>query len=109
MKPGLLSTLTTYCGLDLTGKRKARKNEFIGTEDGLPHIDCAGCLRGLIVANRLKQHGLEDSAESRWLCGGDTGMSSVTIWCVMMGRTPASVGRRAAVPHDPSDFDRCHR
>ena len=43
-----------------------------------------------------------------WLRNGDTGISSETIWSVMMGRAP---GPRFEPYHplDPSDFGRCYR
>ncbi len=40
-----------------------------------------------------------------WLTNGDTGMSSMTIWSVMMGRK----SNDPSVPWDPSDFGRCYR
>lgn len=40
-----------------------------------------------------------------WLLGGDTGVSSKTICAVMTG----SKMKGPDVPHDPSDFGRCHR
>lgn len=40
-----------------------------------------------------------------WVSGNDTGLSSETIWRVMMGR---EVGR-VSYPHDPDDFGRCAR
>lgn len=40
-----------------------------------------------------------------WRAGPDTGLSSITIWEVMMGRAPTY----PAEPLDPSDFGRCHR
>lgn len=48
-----------------------------------------------------------------WLLGNDTGVSSETILAVMVGNVEAgevdSSGMRFGVPHDPSDFGRCHR
>lgn len=41
----------------------------------------------------------------RWIVGGDTGMSSETIWSVMMG-VPC---RSPSTPLDPDDFGRCWR
>lgn len=41
----------------------------------------------------------------QWIVGRDTGISSRTIWAVMMGVTP----ERPWVPCDPSDFGRCFR
>jgi hypothetical protein len=40
-----------------------------------------------------------------WWRSWDTGESSKTIWRVMMGQRVVP----EAVPHDPSDFGRCHR
>lgn len=43
-----------------------------------------------------------------WLTGGDTGISSLTIYSVMTGECDlTSFGPRP--PSDPSDFGRCHR
>ena len=46
-----------------------------------------------------------------WRRGGDTGLSSLTIWCVLMGYpTSVVMGRRSgSVPYDPADFGRCLR
>src|SRR5690606_32787600 len=41
-----------------------------------------------------------------WIVGYDTGISSRTIWHVMMGTPPPS---RVDIPHDPGDFGRCYR
>lgn len=41
-----------------------------------------------------------------WMLAGDTGISSETILHVMEGTPPPM---RVDVPHDPSDFGRCHR
>ena len=41
----------------------------------------------------------------QWAKGRDTGISSMTIYSVMMG-VPVD---RADVPHDPDDFGRCYR
>jgi hypothetical protein len=46
----------------------------------------------------------------RWLAGGDTGMSSATIWMVMTGETPGRYGRLyPSVPLDADDVGRCVR
>jgi hypothetical protein len=43
-----------------------------------------------------------------WLSNGDTGISSETIWRVMMGRS--TTGRQwDSWPSDPDDFGRCYR
>ena len=42
---------------------------------------------------------------NEWIIGGDTGISSQTIWTVLTG-TPLKGGD---IPHDPSDFGRCYR
>ncbi len=44
-----------------------------------------------------------------WIVGDDTGISSETIWCVMMGVPEARPSSRADPPSDPSDFGRCYR
>lgn len=45
-----------------------------------------------------------------WLLSGDTGISSTTIWSVMMGEKPSGGGGFGpSVPWDPSDFGRCYR
>ncbi len=53
---------------------------------------------------------------NQWILSGDTGVSSRTIWAVMMGETQASLTGAAKisgcyfdVPHDPDDFGRCYR
>lgn len=115
LKPGmLLSELRARCGLPLHGKATIPRGAMLGTEDGICHVDCAGCLRDLIVDLRLKAAGAfvephlgEPKPEDVWLCGGDTGTSSLTIWRVMTGR-PTPGGSRVGIPHDPSDFARCH-
>jgi hypothetical protein len=43
-----------------------------------------------------------------WLSGDDTGISSRTIWSVMMKRQPES-RFDPNVPHDGADFGRCYR
>jgi hypothetical protein len=47
----------------------------------------------------------------QWITGGDTGISSKTIWAVMMDAVdPHGDGfNRYDVPYDPSDFGRCYR
>ena len=46
----------------------------------------------------------------QWIIGGDTGVSSNTIWAVMMGAvTGNEPWYTFNVPHDPSDFGRCYR
>jgi hypothetical protein len=45
------------------------------------------------------------NARLSWIVGEDTGISSRTIWAVMMGVRP----ERANVPIDPADFGRCYR
>ena len=41
----------------------------------------------------------------QWIVSRDTGLSSETIWAVMMG----TQAEWASIPYDPSDFGRCHR
>ena len=42
----------------------------------------------------------------RWIVGEDTGISSKTIWAMMMVGEPPSIDHP---PSDTSDFGRCHR
>ena len=45
-----------------------------------------------------------------WLANGDTGISSKTIWGVMMGRDAGGYEYRGNnIPYDPADFGRCYR
>ena len=47
---------------------------------------------------------------TQWVLGDDTGISSKTIWAVMMDavrKNPRSSDYDT--PHDPSDFGRCYR
>jgi hypothetical protein len=99
----LLSDPLTMCGLPLKSKQLAKHK--LGTEDGIPHVDCVGCLRELVTLLRMEAGDGSESAEARWLAGGDTGTSSKTIWSVMTGY-PVD---RHDVPHDPADFGRCHK
>ena len=46
-----------------------------------------------------------DERVNSWIVGGDTGLSSTTIWAVMLG-LDAAVGNH---PHDPADLGRCLR
>ena len=44
-------------------------------------------------------------AAIEWIAGDDTGLSSKTIWCVMMG-VPCG---QPSIPYDDGDFGRCYR
>lgn len=45
-----------------------------------------------------------------WAVGGDTGISSLTIWSVMTGIPSATAKRNGhSEPLDPDDFGRCWR
>jgi len=47
---------------------------------------------------------------NEWIIGYDTGISSKTIWAVMMGALGANPGPfDFDVPYDPADFGRCYR
>lgn len=50
----------------------------------------------------------------QWITRGEVGISSKTIWAVLMGieTEPQPVDHycgRYGVPHDPADFDRCYK
>ena len=104
--PAPISDLRTRCGLStIEGEGGVAKGDMLGFESGINEVDCAGCLRDLIVELRVKAFGNDDSPAVRWFCGGDTGISSQTIWSVMTGYRVERVGH----PSDPSDFGRCYR
>lgn len=54
-----------------------------------------------------------DAAENEyvaWVAGGDTGISSLTIWSVLSGMFSDTAARFGHwPPSDPSDFGRCYR
>lgn len=108
VKPGVGSfDLPLRCGLAAS---RAPKRDRLGSEDGIDFIDCAGCLRDLIIDMRRADLGpVGETPEGRWLAGGDTGISSKTIWSVMTGRRIGDRHWRPDVPRDPDDFGRCHR
>jgi hypothetical protein len=108
LKPRCPATdLRLRCGLLAIEAR----GDLLGSEDGLCHVTCAGCLRDLLIDMRLALYGLGDSPAARWLAGGDAGVSSKTIWAVMTGYPIPNEPRLRAAdpPQDPSDFGRCHR
>ena len=50
------------------------------------------------------------SKEILWAINGDTGLSSLTIWGVMMGvKIPTDHVWRYSPPRDTSDFGRCYK
>lgn len=70
-------------------------------------MKCSNC------GSKQVMHGLlprptEQGDAIGWLSNGDTGVSSETIWFVMMGR-PADPRFTPDTPRDPSDFGRCYR
>jgi hypothetical protein len=105
LKPGtLVVEMRLRCGLIA-----ADTEGYLGSEDDIGGVDCAGCLRDLIVDMRCDALGpMGSTPEGRWLAGGDTGTSSLTIWSVMTGQ-PMPKGRCPGIPRDPADFGRCHR
>ena len=50
---------------------------------------------------------------NEWILGSDTGVSSKTIWAVMVGviikETQCGSENGYDIPHDPDDFGRCYR
>lgn len=54
----------------------------------------------------------KDTAEGdalAWIANGDTGISSQTIWAVLMGRQADPRHAYDNTPRDPDDFGRCYR
>lgn len=68
---------------------------------------CPRCGSKPIFMGKLPRETREGDAIA-WLGNGDIGVSSATIWTVMMGRK-ASPRWGHDVPHDPADFGRCYR
>lgn len=51
-----------------------------------------------------------DRRANEWIVSNDTGISSKTIWAVMMNAVPDQPHwTQFGVPHDGSDFGRCYR
>lgn len=65
---------------------------------------CPMCGAKKVLCGQLPKNTTEGDAQA-WLNNGDTGISSETIWRVLMGETP----KRASIPWDPADFGRCYR
>lgn len=70
----------------------------------LGRAPCPMCGWKHIFVGPLQKATVEGDAHA-WLNSGDTGISSETIWRVLMGETP----QRASIPWDPDDFGRCYR
>lgn len=113
--PAPIDDMRTRCNLRFAteGEGRVAKGDMIGANDSINAIDCLECLRETIVELRMKAFGDDDSPAIRWFCGGDTGISSQTIWSVMMMGNLAHDGRyrveRVGHPLDPADFGRCYR
>lgn len=55
---------------------------------------------------------LGEMTPEQWITEGETGVSSKTIWAVMMGVVTEKTqcdDRHYDTPHDPDDFKRCHK
>lgn len=79
-----------------------------------PHPEgdtCAACGKRGHAIDDCPTRNVHAMTPEAWLAGTDTGLSSKTIWCVMMGRRDfGPMGRWGPnVPLDPDDFGRCHR
>jgi hypothetical protein len=68
---------------------------------------CCGKKANVVMGAKPKVTPTDDPFA--WLTGGDTGISSLTIWQVMTGRPVTDPGFHPDVPHDPADFGRCYR
>ena len=94
------------CGL---AAAMAPDTDTVSSDNAAVDVDCVACMRDLIADLHLNVAGGEhDSPADTWAAGGDTGISSLTIWSVMTG-CPMPRGLLADVPYDPADFGRCHR
>jgi hypothetical protein len=81
-----------------------------------PHADgdvCPHCARGghTELACPTIQPSAYRGDPHVWLSGTDTGLSSLTLWAVMMARPIGELtdGRGPSAPLDAADFGRCHR
>ncbi len=57
----------------------------------------------------IKPRQVEQGQAFAWLTSGDTGISSKTIWSVLMPHKINEWYWHPDVPQDPSDFGRCYR
>jgi hypothetical protein len=74
----------------------------------LGKLPCAACGSKKVFLGKQPKP-TNDGDAVGWLLNGDTGISSQTIWSVMMGKRINQSHWYADVPHDPSDFGRCYR
>lgn len=65
----------------------------------------------LTTATRERKSAMDDltTRACNWIAGRDIGISSKTIWAVMMGVESGSGPLGSDVPHDSDDFGRCYR
>lgn len=70
-------------------------------------LPCAKCGSKKHLRVGPKPKPTADGDAIGWLSNGDTGISSETIWSVMMGRPVKE--RHWNMPRDPDDFGRCYR
>lgn len=71
-------------------------------------LPCIACGSKNVLMGPLPKE-TRDGDAIGWLINGDTGISSETIWSVMMSRRIEKSYWRADVPQDPDDFGRCYR
>jgi hypothetical protein len=69
---------------------------------------CPACRSKDVLMGPLPKPTDEGNVGS-WIHNGDTGISSETIWSVLLRRTIARSYWHPDVPHDPADFGRCYR
>ena len=95
---------------------------YVATENGIrcpcgvgPMADGQHCIFGDPLSTRMggdtrmRQHQAtkDDGNPLAWIVGRDTGLSSKTVWAVMMG--VEKYLDHASPPYDPSDFGRVYR
>jgi hypothetical protein len=96
------------------------------TDEGFTHLDAGiASAVGATLAVTSEESGAAWRAEiaaanattdaaRRWLRGTDTGMSSLTLFCVLaegdvLGEARSRMRFAPSIPYDPDDFGRCHR
>jgi hypothetical protein len=97
-KPGEIAHCT-HCGDGLSVKMPIRVDLWVEITKAFVKIH-KGCQPGTYTEPTPK-----DAVE--WAAGRDTGISSMTIWSVMVGAP--SIYSSYDIPHDPADFGRCYR
>lgn len=95
-----------HCGKCGYGRVLCQAPVPVDVFSAVSKLPCASCRsKDIRIGKRPRE--TADGEAHQWLENGDTGVSSKTIWSVMMGSGQDRLG--SDVPHDPDDFGRCYR